>query len=62
MTIFNIEMINLKKKIYEWIEFQQRSCIDAPYGVELIAYELHVAKEDILDAIADDEQLTKVII
>lgn len=54
----NSELIN---KISAWIEFQQRSCIDAPYGANLIAYELKVTEEEVREAVAAVPELASKI-
>ena len=48
---------DLLSRIKEWIEFQQRSCIDGKYPISLIAYELHVPVEDVKNAIKDDPEV-----
>ena len=54
----NTELVS---RIKEWVEFQQRSCIDAPYSAKLLAYELKTSEDDILMAIKQDDYLMKVV-
>ena len=47
----------LLARVKEWIEFQQRSCVDGRYPVSLIANDLKVPVDEIRDAIKDDKDV-----
>ena len=51
----------LLSRVKEWIEFQQRSCVDGIYSAEQIAYELRVPVEDVKSAISNSPEVSKYI-